>query len=90
MAILWAKIIKHHRVIDQTTVHLEDGALSDAGALTAALRDALSPMDIAQPVLLSHHLRDLRLYLHCTLQPGDFMDTVRFDSIRLEVLDDDE
>jgi hypothetical protein len=42
-------------------------------------------MDIARPVILKKHVRDLTQFSHTVFYPADFLEPVSFDRLEIEL-----
>lgn len=82
MARIWIRVIKHHRIVQQTTVPCTWAtAQSD-------FNDALHALDIARPLWLDKHERELENFRRTTFLPEHFVEDVHFDKLEMEFLDD--
>jgi hypothetical protein len=84
---LWVIMKKNHKISEQLTVELESPGLSD---VIFALDGALKTMDVARPLILPKHEREIEEYGKTWFRDSDFMEKVRFDRLELEVLYDDD
>lgn len=82
---VWGRTRRDNRtVLDRTvTVHAKSAFdVDDWGEPFAKLcRD----MDIARPVILSKHIRDLEQFNHTVFYPADFLEPVDFDRLEIEL-----
>ena len=83
---LWIKVIRGHK-ISRDTVFETDGSLPIRPEGWAALfGDALKPMDIAVPVVLSRHVRDFESFQKAVFRASDFMERIDFDHLEIDIL----
>ena len=80
---LWVRVMRHHRIERQLTEPCE------AGEPREALIEACRKLDIAAPVWLPRHERDWADYAQTRFLPDDFMETVPFDRLEIELIDPD-
>ncbi len=83
---LWVKVIRDHK-ISRDTVFETDGPLpvrpDDWAVLLAS---ALKPLDIAAPVVMARHARDLLSFRKGVFNASDFMERIDFDRLEIEIL----
>ena len=82
MARLWAKIIIKHRISKQDTMPCVWGGAEEA--LTELCRE----FDIPCPIWLGKHEREFDEFRRTVFLPEHFMETVPFDKLEIEFLDD--
>ena len=79
---VWASIHKNNRIILRASA---ESQLSDtADALLEALEIIYKELDIAEPVWVSKHARELSKYQHTKFKPEDFLEPVSFDFLEIE------
>ena len=83
MARLWAKIILHHRTIQQGTTPCNWEAPEEA------LRELCKEFDIPCPIWLRKHQHEFHEFRHTSFLPEHFMEDVPFDRLEIEYLDDE-
>ena len=84
---LWIMLKTNQKIKEQLTVELITPGLSD---VISALDDALKQLDISRPLILHKHEREIGEYGKTWFKQSDFMESVRFDRMEIEVLYDDD
>lgn len=82
---IWGKTrLDNHTLSSRTvTVHVKSAAeVEDWSEPFAKLCHEL---DIARPVILSKHTRELAVFGHTVFYPADFMEPVAFDRFEIEL-----
>lgn len=81
---LWIRLMKKHRVARDLTVPCtrEDPV--------SALREALSQLDLGQPLWLPRHYADWEEYALTRFFPEHFVESVNFESMDISYLFPDE
>ena len=83
MARIWIRVIRHHRIVQQTTVPCTwETAQSE-------FNDALHALDIARPLWLNKHDHEFESFRRTTFLPEHFMEDVPFQKLEIEYLEDD-
>ena len=85
---LWGKLIKNHKIIRDVVL---ETALTDDSAQTvrAALNDFAPALDIARPIWLPKNEADLTRFIVSRFYPDQFMESVDFDWLEIEIIGDD-
>ena len=83
---LWA-IVRSGGKIKKDALYTADFTrpLSDAD-LHSALKALCYELDLACPVVLSKHLRDMASFSRAAFLPGDFIEPVDFDKLEIEII----
>lgn len=85
---LWGKLIKHHKIVRD--VVLDMTLITDsAQTVRAALDDFAPALDIARPIWLPKNETDLTKFIITRFYPDQFMESVDFDWLEIEIIGDD-
>ena len=85
---LWGKLIKHHKIVRD--VVLDRALITDsAQTVRAALDDFAPALDIARPIWLPKNETDLTKFIITRFYPDQFMESVDFDWLEIEIIGDD-
>ena len=88
---LWGIIRKKQKIAAQCTAALPAAIDSwEEDSLYDAMDEICRELDIARPVILSGHLRDLNEFKRAVFRPSDFIEKVGFDLFELELIDDEK
>ena len=85
---LWALIRIDHRITADTMIDCPDTLASDQDAITAFIGEAAAALDLARPVILSKHFKEIREFGRTIFKPADFMEDVPFDRFEVELIYD--
>ncbi|MBR6028104.1 MAG: hypothetical protein IKP40_03365 [Clostridia bacterium] len=80
---LWVRVIRRHKIERQT---VEPCAPEE---VREALTEACRKLDLSAPVWLPRHERDWRDFSQTRFSPDDFMESVPFDRLEIELIDPD-
>lgn len=80
---LWVRVIRRHRIERQ----LVEPCTADGAQ--EALTEACRKLDLSCPIWLPRHSRDWAEYMQTRFLPDDFMDSVNFDRLEIELIDPD-
>lgn len=84
---IWAMIRKDHRIVEQYEYEMaEQGEWNEANA-QVMLGQVCEALDLERPILLPKHIQQLNRYNKAVFQQSDFVDSILFDQLDVEVLD---
>ena len=87
---LWIKVIRGHKII-RDTVFAQDGpSPARPEEWSVLLSEALKPMDLSAPVILTRHVRDLETFQRAVFRETDFMERIDFDRLDVEILPEEK
>ncbi len=84
---LWAKVIKNNKIINSIDVSNDDD-ISIEKKKSKCFSKIFNSLDISSPVWLSNHYNNFSEFKMVTFYKHDFIDTVDFDKLEIELLDD--
>lgn len=82
---VWGKTRLDNRTVSSHTVTLQVKSAIEVDDWSEPFAKLCHEMDIARPVILSKHVRDLETFGHTVFYPADFMEPVRFDRFEVEL-----
>ena len=80
---LWVRLTQRHKILQQATVPCGDGQVREA------LLTALKEFDAPAPVWLPKHQREMDEFRHTWFTRSDFLESVSFDRLEIELLDEE-
>lgn len=80
---IWAATRNMDRIIKETVADFPPAHSEDEW--NAVLGDICRELDLSRPVLLKKHLNELNTFRHTTFLPCDFMESVDFDKLTLQL-----
>lgn len=83
---IWAKVLKEHRIIRETVREFSSARPSDMEGWSLPIHELCQDLDLCRPVLLRKHVNDLTRFSRVVFKPADFIETVDFDELEVEVL----
>lgn len=80
---VFATLYRHHKAYARAKASsdLQDASL----ALMACLEQIYKELDVAEPVWVSKHARELSQFRHTAFFPDDFLEPVQFDKLEIEL-----
>ena len=84
---LWGLEKKNQKTRAQLIVPLVSAAMED---VRAALDELVKGMDLSRPIMLDKHEQELTTYGKTAFLPRDFVETVSFDRLEIEILFDEK
>ena len=82
---VWAKVITDHRIQRDVVQEFASARPSDIDGWGEALAVLCKPLDLAVPVLLNKHIRELAQFSRTVFKPEDFLESVDFDRFEVEI-----
>ena len=83
---IWAKVLKHHRMIQDVVQEFASARPSSVEEWHAVLTQLCEPLDLAVPVILKKHVDDWEQFQRALFKKSDFMEPVSFDVFEVEIL----
>lgn len=81
---VWTKIYRNNKIVGS---HTAESLEQDQGlALLRCMEEICKKLDLAEPIWVSKHSRDLSVFRRTKLYPSDFMEPVSFDYCTVEIL----
>ncbi len=85
---LWATIRDGHRIVRQATIEADYNKLDQVEDWTELVGEACRALDLARPVLLKKHVKDLSSFSRAVFKPEDFIEGVSFQRFEVEAIFD--
>ena len=82
---IWAKTIQHQRIQSEVVREFDLARPSDIPGWIPVLHELCQALDLARPVFLEKHVRELNQFSHTVFRRNDFMETVAFDRFEIEI-----
>lgn len=79
---IWIRTVNGDKALKSTYAEIASVTQDE---LTCALREALYPLDIPTPVVLSQHVKHLKSFNVVRFSPSDFVESVDFSSLIVEL-----
>lgn len=85
---LWATIRNGHRIVRETTLETGFAKRDQVADWPALIGEACHALDLARPVILKKHLKDLQSFSRAVFKAEDFMEPVDFERFEVEAIVD--
>lgn len=82
---VWGKIRKNNRTLRDTTVTVQAKTAYDIEDWGEPLAKLCHDLNLARPVILTKHIRELEQFSHTVFLPADFLEKVDFDRLEIEL-----
>ena len=80
---LWIKTIKGEKIV--ISMLYEVPGIYDPQNLLNYLTDICFSLDIPRPIIIDKHIKEMEQFNHTIFKVGDFVETVDFDKLWVEV-----
>lgn len=77
---LWGRIIKHHRIIKNETVEIENGDIEEA------FLELCRRFDVQRPLQLPKHNREFEQFGRTFYAREHFTESIAFDKLEIELI----
>ena len=85
MVKIWGKILVEDKIIKGVTISVDASTTS----FFEVLQELSYQLNIPTPILMDKHVHDFNLFHFCYFRPDDFVESVNFDKLVLELINDD-
>lgn len=86
---IWARTFKDNRMLQDTVIENDNPELSRTKKVFAALDSVCYEFDLSRPVWLDKNLADFKRNSKVRFTQDSFIDTIDFDYLELQVLEED-
>lgn len=82
---IWARVMRAHRILRDHVQAFDVEKPADVANWNPVLVELCKPLDLARPIMLDKHVRELDRFGRTAFLPNDFMETVSFDRFEIEL-----
>lgn len=82
---IWAKTLNHQKIESEVVREFTLARPFDLEGWMPVLHELCQALDLARPVVLSKHIRELEQFSHTQFRQSDFMEPVSFDRFEIEI-----
>lgn len=86
---IWGKIMFENRLIKDTVVCIDDPSLSRTKKVYKALEEMCYEFDLAKPVWLKKNQEDFILHARTQFTADNFVETIDFDYLDFQVIEEE-
>ncbi len=85
---IWGRLMKDNRILKDTVIedHSED---TRTHKVFASLEKICLEFDLSKPIWLDATVADFKKHAKCRFYPDSFIDSVDFDYLEIQVLEED-
>lgn len=87
---LWAKLLKNNRLQCDTVICGEDTALTRTKKIFHALDEICYQFDLSKPLWLDANIEDFKRHNKTRFSQDNFIDSIEFDYLEIEVIEEDD
>ena len=80
---IWGKTLKKNKIISSHTVEYD--VIFSEDAVMDGINEICVEFDIPRPIVLNKHLKDIGEFLIVRFLPDDFIESVNFDKMEVEI-----
>ena len=82
---IWAKCLREQKIQKDVVQEFAPARPSELSGWSEVLVALCRPLDLARPVLMQKHVRELAQFSRTVVYPQDFMESVDFDRFEIEI-----
>ena len=86
---IWCKLIHNNRLVRDTVIENYDMSLSRTAKVYQALEDACMTFDLEKPIWLGQNKREFRRHARTRFNADHFIETIDFDYLDFQVIEED-
>lgn len=86
---IWGKLMKNHLILRDAVLEYES-AKNRAEVVKESLSDFAIALDIARPIWLPKNDKELSKFIVTTFYPDQFMESIDFDCLVIEIIGDEK
>lgn len=86
---IWARTFKDNRMLKDTVIENDSSDMGRTQKVFAALDSVCYEFDLSRPVWLEKNIADFKRNSRVRFTQDSFIDTVEFDYLELQVLEED-
>lgn len=87
---IWATMRKGHRIIGEYTLQTAYQKREQVEDWPGLIGEACHALDLARPVILQKHLKDIDRFSRAIFKAEDFMEPIAFDRLEIEAIPDSQ
>ena len=85
---MWGKLVKDHRLLNDTTISVGDYSLSRTQMVFQALDEMCCFFDLGKPIWLDANIRDFQLHAKTRFKQDNFIEHIEFDFLEIQVIEE--
>ena len=82
---VWARVRVNNRTVAQHVVGIDKKSAVEVDNWQEPIGELCHELNLARPVILKKHIKDLENFSHTSFRPDDFMEKVDFDRLEIEL-----
>ncbi|MGP1404531.1 MAG: hypothetical protein ACTTKY_10285 [Catonella sp.] len=86
---LWAKIIVSGKIVKNMTIENPNSSLNRTKKIFSALDEVCYAYDLSKPLWLDKNIREFKKNSRTRFTKDNFVDEIEFDSLDIEVIEED-
>ena len=86
---IWGKIMKDNHLVKDHTVYIEDYTLTRTKKVYAALDELCYTFDLAKPIWLKSNQQDVIRHARTRFTQDNFIESIDFDYLDFQVIEED-
>ena len=82
---IWGKLVVEDKIIKSETIEVEPSKTS----FFEVLQELAYRLNVPTPILMDKHVHDFNLFHFCSFRPDDFVESINFDKLVLQLINTD-
>ena len=85
---MWGKLMKHNRLLQDTTISIGDYSLTRTQMVFQALDTICYEFDLERPMWLSANIHDFQTHAKTRFVQDNFIESIDFDFLEIQVIEE--
>ena len=85
---MWGKLMKHNRLLQDTTISIGDYSLTRTQMVFQALEDLCYQFDLGKPIWLDANIRSFQRHDKTRFSQDNFVEAIDFDYLEIHVIEE--
>ena len=85
---MWGKLMKHNRLLQDTTISIGDYSLTRTQMVFQALDTICYEFDLERPMWLSANIHDFQIHSKTRFVQDNFIESIDFDFLEIQVIEE--
>jgi len=85
---MWGKLIKHNRLLRDTTISISDYSLTRTQMVFQALDNICYEFDLGRPMWLDANIHEFQVHAKTRFKQDNFIESIEFDFLEIQIIEE--
>ena len=82
---VWGRIRADNKTVAESVIEIPEKDAQSVSDWMEPIGEVCGKLDLSRPVILEKHINDLLKFSHTNFKSSDFMESVKFDRLEIEL-----